>query len=153
MFSTFIGGVATPLVVHWPAGISSRGELQHQTSHIIDIAPTCLAAAGANTKAFFDGKTLLPAFKSGRLEPRTLFWEHEGNRAVRSGDFKLVALHNQPWELYDMSRDRSELNDLTETMPGKADELRASYEAWAKEVSVGDWNEVSAKKKKKLAQI
>ncbi len=111
--------------------MEAKGALRHTPSHLIDIAPTCLAAAGLQGKGM-EGESLLPVFAAEAKQERTLFWEHEGNRAVRKGDYKLVAIHGAPWELYDMSRDRSELNDLSKSMPGKAEELRTTYEAWAK---------------------
>ena len=146
---THEGGVATPLIVHWPAGLKSQGELRHTPSHIIDIAPTCLSAAGLSVKGM-EGKSLLPVFVRDSKEERTLYWEHEGNRAVRKGNYKLVAMHDAPWELYDMNKDRSELNDLSKKMMGKAKELRLLYEAWAKRVGALSWNEVMVTRKKKI---
>ena len=145
---THEGGVATPLIVHWPDGVKARGGLRHAPSHIIDIAPTCLAAAGLSAKAM-EGESLLSVFEDDRKDERTLFWEHEGNRAVRRGNYKLVALHDSPWELYDMAKDRSELKDLSVTMPEKAEQLRKAYEGWAKRVNAQPWNEVNVKRKKK----
>ena len=145
---THEGGVATPLIVHWPKGVRARGELRHAPGHLIDIAPTCLAAAGLPAKGM-EGENLLPVFTRDRKQERTLFWEHEGNRAVRRGNYKLVALHDSPWELYDMDRDRSELNDLSRVMPGKVQELQRAYEAWARRAGVKPWNEVNAKRPKK----
>ena len=145
---THEGGVATPLVVHWPAGLKGKGALRHTPSHLIDIAPTCLAAAGLEGDGM-EGESLLPVFAQDQKKERTLFWEHEGNRAVRKGDYKLVAVHNTPWELYDMSKDRSELKDLAGSMPWKATELRSAWEAWAMRVGVLPWDEVNVKKKKR----
>ncbi len=146
--STHEGGVATPLIVHWPAGVKGKGALRHAPSHLIDIAPTCLAAAGLEGRGM-EGESLLPVFAQDQKKERTLFWEHEGNRAVRKGDYKLVAMHNTPWELYDMSKDRSELKDLASAMPKKTAELRSAWEAWAKRVGAMPWDEVNVKKKKK----
>jgi arylsulfatase len=140
--------VSTPLIVHWPAGLKGKGELRHAPSHLIDVAPTCLAAAGLSGKGM-EGKSLLPVFAKDSKKERTLYWEHEGNRAVRKGNYKLVAMHDTPWELYDMNKDRSELKDLSSTMPKKAKELRTLYESWAKRVGALPWNEVNVKKKKK----
>jgi len=145
---THEGGVATPLIVHWPAGVKAKGALRHDPSHLIDIAPTCLAAAGLEGGGM-EGEILLPVFAKNQKKERTLFWEHEGNRAVRKGDYKLVAMHNTPWELYDMSKDRSELKDLSSSMPKKTEELRAAWESWAKRVGAMPWDEVNVKKKKK----
>ena len=146
---THEGGVATPLIVHWPAGFKAKGELRHAPSHIIDVAPTCLSAAGLSSKGMV-GKSLLPVFAKDSKKVRTLYWEHEGNRAVRKGNYKLVAMHDTPWELYDMSQDRSELKDLSETMPTKAKELRLLYENWAKRVGALPWNEVLQTKKRPI---
>ena len=145
---THEGGVATPLIVHWPDGLKDQNKLRHSPGHIIDIAPTCLNAAGLSTKGM-EGQTLLPAFTKDSTQPRTLFWEHEGNRAVRQGDYKLVAQHNTSWELYNMRKDRSELHDLTKSMPQKAAELKRLYEAWAHRVGSKPWDEVSVIKNKK----
>ncbi|MEC9056256.1 MAG: arylsulfatase, partial [Verrucomicrobiota bacterium] len=94
-------------------------------------------------------ESLLPVFATDRKQERTLFWEHEGNRAVRRGNYKLVALHDSPWELYDMDRDRSELNNLSRVMPGKVQELQRAYEAWARRVGAKPWNDLNAKRPKK----
>lgn len=145
---THEGGVATPLIVHWPDGLKDQNKLRHSPGHIIDIAPTCLNAAGLSTKGM-EGQTLLPVFTKDSTQPRTLFWEHEGNRAVRQGDYKLVAQHNTSWELYNMRKDRSELHDLTKSMPQKAAELKRLYEAWAHRVGAKPWDEVSVIKNKK----
>ena len=144
---THEGGVATPLIVHWPDGLKDQNKLRHTPSHIIDIAPTCLNAAGLSTKGM-EGQTLLPVFTKDSTQPRTLFWEHEGNRAVRQGDYKLVAQHNTPWELYNMRKDRNELHDLSRSMPQKAAELKKLYEAWAHRVGAKPWDEVSVIRKK-----
>ena len=144
---THEGGVATPLIVHWPDGLKDQNKLRHTPGHIIDIAPTCLNAAGLSTKGM-EGQTLLPVFTKDSTQPRTLFWEHEGNRAVRQGDYKLVAQHNTPWELYNMRKDRNELHDLSRSMPQKAAELKKLYEAWAHRVGAKPWDEVSVIRKK-----
>ena len=128
--------------------VKARGELRHAPGHLIDVAPTCLAVAGLPAEGM-EGKSLLPVFAGEKKQERTLFWEHEGNRAVRRGNYKLVAIHDTPWELYDMSRDRSELNDLSSAMPGKVKELQRAFEAWARRVGAKPWNEVNVKKKKK----
>jgi len=139
------GGIATPLIAHWPAGIGRRGELEHQVGHVIDLMPTCLELAGAdypsqrNGTATFPlaGISLVPAFAGEPLARREpLYQEHEGNRAIRDGNWKLVASHNQPWELYDMAGDRTELNDLAEQRPEVAERLRLQWEAWAERCGV-----------------
>lgn len=115
------GGISTPLVVHWPDGIAAVGELRHNVGHVIDIVPTILdAVASQPYRKIVDdgapdppGHSLLPAFlKDGQVERNHLWWLHEGHRAIRVGDLKLVAAKGEPWELYDLSKDRSEMNDL-----------------------------------------
>ena len=68
---------------------------------------------------------------------------------MRQGDFKLVAKHNTPWELYNMTKDRSELRDLSKAMPQKAAVLRKLYEDWARRVGAKPWDEVSKMRLKK----
>ena len=120
------GGISTPLVVHWPAGIPARNELRHQPGHLVDVMATCVDLAGAAYPAEYRGQrihpvagtSLVPVFTRQPLGREILFWEHEGNRAIRLGDWKLVAKGRQgQWELYDISRDRSELHDLADEHP------------------------------------
>lgn len=137
------GGISSPLVVHWPKGIKSKGELRHTPGHVIDILPTVLEATGAPRLKEWEGesipaghgKSLLPAFASDVTVDRDfLWWSHENNNAIRVGDWKLVAAHtgergpSGAWELYDLSKDRSETNNLAATHPEKAKELQAMWE-------------------------
>jgi arylsulfatase len=142
------GGIATPLIAHWPARIAAKGELRSQPGHLIDLMATCLDVAGAKYPTQRDGqpvtpvegRSLLPAFAGQPIERDALFWEHEGNRAVRAGDWKLVAKGpGATWELYDMKADRTELHDLAARHPEKVQELRAKWEAWAKRTNVLPW--------------
>lgn len=158
------GGISTPLIAHWPAGVaaSRRGKLEEQPGHLIDIMATCLDLAGVTYPKEFSGEqikplqgvSLVPALKGRSLNRRQpIFWEHEGNRAVRDGKWKLVAKENQPWELYNMEQDRSELNDLAAANPQRVKELAAKWDAWAARADVlplGAWraNEPAGKKKK-----
>ena len=71
--------------------------------------------------------------------PEGLFWEHQGNAAVRLGEWKLVRLHGKPWELYDLSSDRTELNDLAKKQAGEVEELKKLYQAWADRSGVLPW--------------
>jgi arylsulfatase len=134
------GGIATPLIAHWPAGIAARGEWRTQPAHLIDIMATCVDVSGATYPSVFngkpvqpmEGKSLVPAFANQPLAREALFWEHEGNAAVRAGDLKLVRRgRGGAWELYDMKADRTELHDLAPAQPDKAKELAAKWEAWA----------------------
>ena len=136
------GGISTPLVAHWPAGISAKGELRRQPGHLIDIAATCVDLAQApypTNKTPLEGRSLRPAFADQPIEREAIYWEHEGNRAVRAGDWKLVSKHDQPWELYDISKDRVEANNLAVKHSGRVQELSAKYEAYAKRALVEAW--------------
>jgi arylsulfatase len=129
---THEGGCATPLIVHWPAGIAARGELRHTPAHVIDFVPTVLELVGVEKPTEWDGepipeapgRSLLPAFKEDvTIERKCLWWLHEGHRAIRVGDWKLVAARDTPWELYDLTTDRAEQNNLAAKLPDKVQEL------------------------------
>ncbi len=139
------GGISTPLIAHWPSRISGAGQLRSQAGHLIDIMATCADVAGATYPKEFKGKaicpmegrSLEPAFDNRPIQREALFWEHEGNAAVRVGDWKLVRLgRNGPWELYDLKADRTELHDLAAAQPGRARELAAKWDAWAERAQV-----------------
>jgi arylsulfatase len=147
------GGISTPLIAHWPKAIRGdrRGALEKQPGHLIDILATCVDVAGAEYPKEFKGKaitpaagvSLVPAFQGEKLaRTQPLFWEHEGNRAVRDGDLKLVALENQPWRLYDLTADRSEQNDLAAARPDAVKALAEKWQTWAANSNVlplGAW--------------
>jgi arylsulfatase len=149
------GGISTPLVAHWPAGITTdrRGGLVRDPGHLIDLMATCLDVAGTTPKDVAvppEGVSLRPAFAGKALERTVpIFWEHEGNKAVRQGKWKLVAKNDRPWELYDIDTDRPEAHDLSATEPAKVKELAAVWEAWAKKGGVRPWAEIGPKKGKK----
>jgi arylsulfatase len=135
------GGISTPLIVHWPAGLKARGEFRRNPGHLIDLVPTILALAGGALPKTFDGepvpplpgKNLLPALnQDGAVQRDYLWWFHDGNRAIRVGDWKLVADHQAPWELYDLSSDRSETKDLAAP---HADKVRELGQAWTNHLS------------------
>lgn len=138
------GGVATPLIVHWPAGIKGRGELRHQPAHVIDLMATALELADISYPEHYrgkpitplDGKSLLPVFARDEAIHEVLFFEHHGNRAVRKGKWKIVGIQEGPWALYDMERDRSETSDLADQHPNVLRELAAAYEQWATQSNV-----------------
>jgi arylsulfatase len=138
------GGISSPLIAHWPAGIRAHGEWRHQVGHVIDIMPTCVEAAGAKYPTEFnghrilpmEGRSLLPVFGGKTLERGPLFWEHEGNQAVREGKWKLVLRHGGAWELYDMEADRTELHDLAAQQPERVKALSELWDAWAQRAHV-----------------
>jgi len=141
------GGIATPMIVRWPAAVTGGNRLVHEVGHVIDVLPTCLEVAKLTYPSVYDGQTLkplagrslLPALKGRLLPPRMLLWEHEGNRAVRDGKWKLVSRHPGPWELYDIEADRTELTDLAEKYPVIVEDLAESYHKWAKASNVLPW--------------
>ncbi len=144
------GGISTPLIAHWPRGIAKKrhGQLEAQPAHLIDLMATCVELGGAKYPAVFagqkiqpvEGMSLVPAL-AGQPLARTqpLFWEHEGNRAIRAGDWKLVSKHPGGWELYDMAADRSEMQNLAAQHPERVQELTAQWNAWAQRTGVLPW--------------
>ncbi len=150
------GGISSPLIAHWPAGISAKGEFRQQPGHLIDIMATCVAISGAKYPTEFkgqpitpmEGKSLLPAFANKPIDRDAIFWEHEGNAAVRSGDMKLVRKgRNGAWELYDLKTDRTELHDLANQKPEEAKQLAAKWDAWATRANVLPYPKTGAGKK------
>lgn len=154
------GGIATPLIAHWPARITRKNQLEKQPCHLIDVMATCVDLSGAtypkelNSQPItpMEGRSLLPAFEDQPIKRDALYWEHEGNRAVRAGNWKLVAkarcspgtfsphlAGTGAWELYDMETDRTEMHDLAAKMPDKVNELREKWEAYAMRTHVLPW--------------
>ncbi len=145
------GGISTPLIVSWPAGVAARGQFTREPGHIIDLQPTLLELGGVKYPEKFKDRVLTPLpgtslapllLQGASLGERTLAWEHEGNRAVRVGDWKLVASFRSPWELYDLSRDRAELKNLAAQQPAKVKELTAAWQQWADKVGVVPWEQL-----------
>jgi len=132
------GGIATPWIVHWPRGCSARGELRTQPVHVIDVPPTVLEIAGVAPPTEHAGKPVPPMQGRSFLKPLVdpsaapahdaLWWCHEGNRAVRVGDWKLVAAKNTPWELYDLAVDRCETTNLAATELVCVAELESTWQ-------------------------
>jgi arylsulfatase len=148
------GGIATPLIAHWP-GVITKAGLTDQPGHVIDLMATCADVAGAEYPRKFkdhditplEGKSLRPIFE-GKTRPghEAIFWEHEGNKAVRMGKWKLVEKYKGEWELYDLVNDRTELTNLAAKEPERVKEMAAKWEAWARRANVLPWDEVNRKK-------
>ena len=144
---THEGGTITPLIMHWPKGITETNQLIHQPVHINDIMPTCLELAGATYPAQYqgretlslDGRSFLPALRGEKLSTQPFYWEHQGNQAVREGDMKLVRRHRQPWELYNLKDDPTELRNLSDTHVNVSQQLQRQYQHWMKKNEVQPW--------------
>ena len=137
------GGIATPLIVQWPSYIKRRGELEHQPGHLVDIMTTCVEVSGAtypkNVQPM-EGRSLVPAFQGKPIQRDVLFWEHEGNRALRKGDWKLVVVGPEGhWKLYWMGDDRSEMHDRRPRHRDTAKELMIDWEKWAEHTKAIPW--------------
>jgi arylsulfatase len=139
------GGINTPLIVHWPAGIKARGELRQNPGHLVDLPPTIVEIAGGTWPQTLDGKPVPPphgksivaAFaQDGTVTRDCFWWLHEENRAIRAGDWKLVSAAKQggQWELYDLSKDRCESNNLAVAMPDKVRELEQLWNKQAEQI-------------------
>ena len=152
------GGISSPLIAHWPKGIRSgvfgnrraaeEGPLVDAPAHLIDLMATCVDVSGAAYPQQYaghdiqamEGVSLAPAFVGREIvRPNPIFWEHEGNRAIRKGDWKLVAKHRGDPELYNIRKDRTELDDLAAAMPGKVKELSRQWQQWAARAGVQPW--------------
>jgi arylsulfatase len=140
------GGISTPLIAHWPARIERKGELENTPAHLIDLMATAVDASGATYPETYhdgrkikpmEGKSLVSAFEGRGIDREAIYWEHEGNRAIRVGDWKLVAKGaGGPWELYNISADRSEQVDLAQDQPDRVRQLAAMWQAWAQRANV-----------------
>lgn len=144
------GGISTPMVAHWPNGIDTRGFV-HPAHHVADIMPTILEVTGAPYPSDYGGHAIQPvdgeSFANLFSDPnapreRPIFWEHEGNAALRLGQWKLVRRYGQDWELYNMIEDRTELHDFSEKNTVLRQRLIADWEDWAARVGVVDWTEI-----------
>jgi arylsulfatase len=147
---THEGGISTPLIVHWPAGISNdrNGKLENQPGHVVDIMATAVDVTGAKYPTErngheiqpMEGTSLAPAFAGKPLNRKApIYWEHEGNRALREGKWKLVMKCTGPWELYDIEADRTEQHDLASQQPELVKQLSTEWDAWAKRADVDPW--------------
>ena len=142
------GGIATPLIAHWPSVIDQGGALRHQPGQLTDIMATCLDVAGAdyptqlngNDIVPLEGTSLAPIFHGQHNHKEALIWEHEGNKAVRQGHWKLVSKYPSDWELYDLVANRTETNNVAAQHPDVVEELSTIYDAWAERCGVKPWD-------------
>jgi arylsulfatase len=159
MFKHWIneGGISTPLIVSWPAGIQAKGEFRRQPGQLVDIMATLADLCKAEYPEEFNGNMIIPmqgmslvnSFNSDKVVDRTLYWEHEGNRGIRKGNWKLVSeawqvpqaldslevLPADFWELYDIEKDRSEQNNLSAKYPEMVKEMASKWQDWAEMVT------------------
>ena len=145
------GGIATPLIARWPGGIARRGAITHENGHLIDLMATCVDVSGAQVPGRVTTASAFCRWRAAAWRPRSrgkkiarddaFYWEHEGNRAVVDGRWKLVSRFPDRWELYDLEADRCELHDLAGRRC-RAERMVARYERWADRCNVLPWDEV-----------
>ncbi len=144
--ATHEGGIASPLIVHWPAGLEARpGSLIRSPAHVVDLLPTFLEAAGVASPrvSSLRSASMMSLLRGGSRRRGPMFFEHEGNRAVIDGKWKLVSDFPGPWELYDLEADRTELQDLAARDPERVAAMSAMYHGFAEETGVEAWPWVS----------
>jgi arylsulfatase A-like enzyme len=152
------GGISTPAIVHWPAGITrSVGSIVHSPAHLVDVLPTLAEAAGASMPQTYPGRTpaalagisLLPILQGKEIKSRPpLHFVFETDRALRDGDWKLVSFRNQPWELYNMANDRTETQNLANQHPDITERMIGQWRDMAKYTPSGALPESSGNAKK-----
>lgn len=136
------GGISTPFIAHWPAGIQTPGEHRRTIGHVIDVVPTVLELADVKRPVEIKGspvpvapgRSLVNTFAQDNPDQHeSVWWLHEGNRAIRMGHWKAVAARDQPWELYDLTTDRSEQFDLSKSRPEILSRLTDQWDATTQE--------------------
>lgn len=161
------GGIATPLIAHWPNGIPEKmnNTLVTEPGHLIDIMATCIDVAqtsypaerAGNKIVPLQGVSLKPLFSGKEIKrPQPIFWEHEENRAIREGKWKLVAKAGKPWELYDMESDRTEMHDLSAQQADRVREMAAKWDEYAARSNVlplGGWKNEPARAGKQTVHL
>ena len=146
------GGIASPFIAHWPNAIGDRGAIRNDPAQLPDIMATVIDVAGASYPISRKGKSvkplegysLAPVFQGVPHQRQACYWEHEGNRGVRKGKWKLVRKYPGTWELFDMDSDRTELNNCAAEYPDIVTELSEDYFVWAARCDVREWDEVKA---------
>lgn len=148
---THEGGISSPCIIHWPAGVPKKMNgtiIHHEYGNFIDVLPTCFDVANVQYPTKYKGNEILPAEgvslvpileDKGIKRAVPTYWEHEGNRAVRTGRWKLVALNHSDWELYDMINDRTEQHNVAEQHPDIVERLSEGWKVWAKRCHVEPW--------------
>jgi arylsulfatase len=139
------GGIATPFIFHWPAVIK-KARIVRSPAHVIDVLPTCADLAGTNYPETYKNHAITPTpgislrtyLEDTEPKSRKLYWEHYGNAGARHGDWKLVRDKGKPWQLFDLSQDPTELNDLATAHPERAAELNKAYQSWARSVGLAE---------------
>jgi len=142
------GGISSPVVVRWPDRIAARRTWIADPGHFVDVMATCVDASGARYPADdvipMQGRSLLPLATHGaRPVERGLFWEHEGNKAMRRGPWKLVRKYPGEWELYNLDEDRTELRNAAADQPARVRAMSSEWQGWADQAGVLPWEQVS----------
>lgn len=135
------GGISSPLIAQWPAGIKRSGKIDNNQGHLVDLMPTILAAANVSYPSEFQGRktisqsgiSILPLLQGKQVKKRILYFEHEGNRGIQDGKWKMSALRGKDWELYDLEKDRTELNNLASKHKDVVNRLDDLWNTWAKD--------------------
>lgn len=135
------GGISTPCIIQWGKQIKHKGSVDHQPAQFSDIMATCIELAGTKYPKEYEGRkiiptpgvSILPIVRGEEMPDRFIYAEHEGNRMVRKGDWKLVSANfrGDEWELYNIKEDRTEQHNLIKEYPEMARELENAYFEWA----------------------
>ena len=146
------GGICTPMIAHWPSGISKRTErICREPCHLIDILPTLMELAGdsaqyPNDIPSIDGASLVPLLKGNRLQrAKPLFFQYGSWQSIRDKQWKLVQQKSNPWELYDLNRDRTETENLASQHPERVAEMKRQWHSWYRDCTGKDWKPASKK--------
>jgi len=137
------GGICTPMIAHWPAGITTKpGFIYREPCHLIDLVPTFMQVAGKKAKypaniPALDGVSLMSTFRGSTLQrKKPLFFQYGSWQVIREKQWKLVQRQSDPWQLYNLAEDRTEIRDLAATMPERVVQMKTQWQEWAKEVDI-----------------